>query len=193
MSKLKSEHNIVAAEMLKLDMTYTDEGYFIWGYVLPIETGREGKFDGVTLTRYSVAQYEEMGHTIEVYYMFENGKLISYDKDYVERFKPATPSSGILVLLFASAFVGLAVYYAVRALYANYVRSHGEESIGRFEEATPVSTRYYKVKYSFIRDGEDVTVVSPAIYDKKDVENLQTFGTFIVKYIGKCSVIKQNR
>lgn len=194
MAKLKSEHNVVSAEMLRLNMPYTDEGKYIWGYILPIEIDRgDNKYDGVTITRYSIAEYEEMGHAVEVYYMFDGDTLISFDKDYVERFTPATPTVGIMIWLFAAVFVGLAVYYAIRAVYANYVLGKGEESIGRFIEATPVSTKYYKVKYSFIRDGEDVTVVSPAIYTKKDVESLQVFGTFIVKYIGKCSVIKQNR
>lgn len=194
MAKLKSEHNVIKAEMLRLDMPYTDEGKFMWGYNLPIDYNRKEnqKFDGVTITRYSVQEYEEMEHFVEVYYMFDGEKLITYDKDYLEHFTPATPTVGIAIWLIAAAFVGIAAYYLAKALYANYILRKGEESIGRFEEATPVSTKYYKVKYSFIRDGENVTVESPAIYTKKDVENIQVFGTFIVKYIGKRSVIKQN-
>ena len=74
------------------------------------------------------------------------------------------------------------------------VLKKGEESIGRFEEAFHAkfgTARYFKVKYSFIRDGEQVTVVSPAIYDGKQVDRLKEYGSFAVRYINKYSFIDQ--
>ncbi|MBE5730545.1 MAG: hypothetical protein E7350_01160 [Clostridiales bacterium] len=196
MAKLKDEGILVEAQMDKLSgITYTDEGSYKWGYVLPIEIDREYPFDGSTIKTYTKAEAEAMGNKVWVYYMFDgDGNLITYDKEYVDSFTPwKTSQSTVLWIVSALAFV-VVLYFVGRNVFMVVVLRKGEESIGHFEEAFHSkmgSNKYYKVKYSFVRDGEEVTVTSPNIYDGRQVDNIKEFGTFRVRYIGKHSYIDQ--
>lgn len=196
MATLKAEGELVEAEMGKLSgITYTDEGSYKWGYVLPIPREREFPFDGSTISAYTKDEAEAMGHKVWVYYMFDgDGNLVTYDKDYVDSFTPwETTQSTVLWILGALAFAAV-LYIVGRIVFMLVVLRKGEESIGHFEEAFHSkmgSNKYYKVKYSFIRDGEEVTVISPNIYDGRQVDKIKDYGSFRVRYIGKHSYIDQ--
>ncbi|MBR2970549.1 MAG: hypothetical protein IKC48_01990 [Clostridia bacterium] len=196
MATLKSQGVLVEAQMHKLSgVTYTDEGSYKWGYVLPIEMEREYPTDGSTIKTYTKAEAEAMGNKVWVYYMFDaDGNLITYDKEYVDNFTPwETSQSTLLWIVSGLAFIAV-LYFVGRIVFMVVVLRKGEESIGRFEEAFHSkmgSNKYYKVKYSFVRDGEEVIATSPNIYDGREVDRIKDSGSFRVRYIGKYSYIDQ--
>ncbi len=197
MERLKEEGTRAQAQMIKLDsVTYTQNGSFVWGYMLPVETPNnlKGQPDGTTHKHYSLNEYEEMGQKVDVVYMREGDFIISFDLYYVENFHPMVPVSSYLMFVIAGLSFALVAYYAVRNIIIYYVSKKGEETIGSFEEAEHSmfgSNKYYKVRYTFIRDGQKVTATSPPFYTSKEADNLKNSGTFTVKYIGKRSVIVQ--
>ncbi|MBR2967344.1 MAG: hypothetical protein IKC35_01020 [Clostridia bacterium] len=193
MERLKTEGTVVQAEMVKLStMTYTDMGAHSWGYIIPgIE--HENEVDGATVATYTKAQAEEMNYLVEVCYIYdEEGNLFTFDKKYVDAFVPWPSTQSIFLWVIGGIMFLIAMYFVVRNVIVFVVLKKGEESIGSFVEAVRSksgSKRYFKVKYVFVRDGEQVTVVTPAIYDSMQVDKIKNFGAFRVRYLGKFSYI----
>ena len=74
------------------------------------------------------------------------------------------------------------------------VLKNGELSLGRFEEAFHSATgshKYYKVRFSYLRDGEQAEAVTDAYYVAKEVDDLKSYGSFEVRYSGKRVFINQ--
>lgn len=193
MERLRTEGERYNVTMKELDqINYVGEGSFSWGYVVYVD-GEEVK--GATTTRYTVAQAKEMNKTVEVCVIkLDDGTVLTYDSNYVDKFRPWTPSQGIVLWILAGITFAVAMSYLGRNLFFIYILKKGEESLGRFEEAFHPkfgSSRYYQIKYTFVRDGETVTVVSPAYYDGKEADKLHDYGQFVVRYKGKHSVIDQ--
>lgn len=200
MEDLKNNGSVAYAELIKLQsVSYTDEGSYRWGYkipddILPPSYERKGVCDGATSTSYTQKEAEEL-KTVKVYFKFdENGEIYTFDANYVENFVPWQPVQSVFLWVLASLSLAMALTYLIRNIIVMRVASKGEPSIGNFVEATHpkwFSSRYYKIKYTFIKDGETVTAVSPAIYDGKEVDKLYGYGSFQVRYKGKISVISE--
>lgn len=198
MARLGNADNLIEAEMVKLDsVNYVGEAAYTWGYNLPssVNFDRKGKVDGITITRYTLSDFENMNGKVKVYYIIEeDGSLFTYDQNYVDNFKPWVPSQSIVLWILASFSFMVALLYLGRNIFLLYILKKGEESVGNFEEAfrpRSSSSRYYKVKYTFEKDGQVVSAVTPAIYDGREVDKLHAYGQFIVRYIGKHSAIDQ--
>lgn len=195
MARIKSEGKRVEATMKKLDTVTYDEQPHKWGYDIPgVGNDDADEIDSATISNFTVAEYEEMGGKIEVYYMYDGETLVSYDARYADAFKPFVPSQGILLFTIAGITFAVVLYYFARNMAVMYILRKGEESIGMFEEAVNTkfgSHKFYKVKYTFLRDGERVTVYSPPYYTSTQVDKLKDYNSFPVRYIGKYSVIDQ--
>lgn len=198
MERLKTEGILVLADAgkLKLDsVTYDDVNAHVWGYVIPgVEHQSASSFDGVTMSSYTNAQMEEAGGKVEVYYMYDDETLVTFDKVYVENFTPWKYSQSNLLWVIGGVTFAVVLYYVARNVIALVVLKKGEPGIAMFVEAFHAKTgskKYYKVKYSFVRDGENVTYVSPAIYNSQQVEKLKTYSSFKIRYLGKISFIDE--
>lgn len=192
MSRLKEEGTVVMADMVRIsDVTYIDEVAQSWGYIIPgIEL--EGVAHGATVANYTKIQVEQMDYKVEVCYMYDGDNLVTFDKKYVDAFTPWPYTQSIFLWVIGGIAFAVAMLFAVKNFIVLYVLKKGEESIGVFEEAFHAkggSQRFFKVKYSFIKDGESVTVTTPAIYNSMQVDKIKNFGSFRVRYLGKFSYI----
>lgn len=190
---------VIVVEMERIDGTdYGSGGSYYWGYDLPpylsIKHPEKG-YDSSTILTYTLEQYERMGHKLEVYCIVEeDGSYVSLDKEYVDDYIPFDYFESIFLWVLAGLSFGFALFFVVKNIIFFVISAKGEQSIGHFEEAFHTkfgSSKYYKVKYTFLKDNENVTAVSPPIYDGRDVDKLKNYGTFIVKYKGNKSVIDQ--
>ena len=195
--RIRDEGKVTTARMVKFDSTdYSDGQKHIWGYIIDgVELERDTIADGTVREMYTETEAEEMGFEVEVYYLIDGDKLLSEDKAYADSYKDVVSLTSIVLYIMAAASLGLSLYYIIRNIVEHNILKKGESSIGRFEEAYHSkfgSQKYYMVKYTFIRDGEAVTAVSPEYYNSKEAERLRDLGTFEVRYIGKRSVINPN-
>lgn len=215
-AKLKESGTIASVPMKKLDGTIyqddRDDIPYYWGYDLPYTDANHtnhnhtqkynGKdfdpltmCDAATMNTYTMADYREMGGMIDIYYSIdEDGNYITYDKIYVDYYKPISYlESGFLWSLAGISFA-LALYYLIRNIVYLVVASKGVGCIGRFEEAFHTkfgSSKYYKVRYTYTFNGQEFTGVSPAVYTGMDVDKLKAYGTMMVKLMGKITVLDQ--
>ncbi len=207
MAELGQPQNLTEANIVRIAATnYNDKDKFTWGYNLPNEllpsdyeraTDENGVVlpDGIVWEMLTESEVKDRGGKVEVYYMIKDGKLITRAKKYVdEYYSPGDFTSSIFLWIIGGVFFIGAVYYLVRHFLMINVLLKGETSIGHFEEALHSksgSRKYYKVRFSYIRDGEPAEEVTDAYYTIKEVENLRVYSSFEVKYKGKMVYINQ--
>ncbi len=203
---LGRQENLVEAEIVRIpNSTYNDSGEFAWGYMLPdsclpdgYERGKteDGKTlpDGVLWRSLSVAEVEELNNKTEVYSMIKDGRLITWDKTYVDDYKPGGFGSSIFLWALGAIFLAITIVYVVKHITMINTLRKGELSIGRFEEAFHSkmgSHKFYQVRFSYIRDGEQAEAVTEAFYTGKEVDSLKNYGSFEVRYLNKNVFINQ--
>lgn len=196
-SRLKEEGVSAKVEMKKLGgAIYSGDGSFYWGYDLPSNVPHnkpEVGFDAATIGTYTLEQYEAMGHMIDIYYLVdEDGNYITYDKAYVDAYRPFDYFESIFLWCLTGVSAAIAFFYLGRNILYMVVAAKGVECIGQFEEAYHTkfgTTKYFKVKYTYTFNGELFTADSPAIYSSQDADRLKAYGTLPIKMLGKITVI----
>ncbi len=203
---LGRQENLVEADIVPIPNTaYNDQGKFTWGYMLPdscLPDGYErnktedGKIlpDGVLWRSLSVSEVEALNNKTEVYSMIKDGKLITWDKIYVDDYNPGGFGTSIFLWILGAIFLALTIVYVAKHIMMVNTLRKGELSIGRFEEAFHSkmgSRKFYQVRFSYIRDGEQAEAVTEAFYTGKDVDSLKNYGSFEVRYLNRNVFINQ--
>lgn len=194
--ELDEQEDTVATVVPLDNVNYTIEGKkYRWGIVIPgEELAEDSKNHGVASYLYSVDEMAEKGYKLNVKYIKENDELIVYESDRVRELvkNPWSPSAGIFLYCISGALASVCIYQIIRILLIVRILKKGVLTTGTFISAFHSSfgsAKYYKVKFSYTRNGETFNVITPNCYDSVSVDKFERLVVLDVRVLGKKAVI----